>query len=62
MCLSCSATNEENHSNVAGKELNNRSEPSVGEWLGVENFSEIRGVVLAVWGSCRIPPLSRSLP
>lgn len=51
---------EENHSTVAGNELNNRTEVNVGEWFAAEPFSRFFGVALVVWDSYTRHPLSRS--
>lgn len=57
-----STTDEIDHSTAAGKELKNRMELNVSDWLGEEPFISIRGLLHIVRGKSGIPSVSKALP
>lgn len=60
-CLRQSATDEEDHSPVAGEEQNNRTELNVGYSLEVEPFSAVRSLLRIVRGNYNICLLIRAV-
>lgn len=57
VCLRCCTTNEERHSAVAEKKLNNMLKLNLCEALGVNLCSAIRDIVYVVKGSYGSSPL-----
>lgn len=62
MCLTLSTMHEEDHSALAKKGMNNRTEQKLGEWFGVKPLSAIRAIGYVARGNYGISMLSRPLP
>lgn len=52
---------EEDHTAVGGRQLNNKAKLNVGVLFVVAPFSVVQGVVHVVWGKEGVPPLNRAL-